>query len=328
MQKIHHHLLLCLLFFTVAFTVAACEVRETKAGPANETAAKPEISVEAKTENNPAAEENTPQLNPASLVGTYKFKTYKDGKEGYDNTLEIEQSKGGKLRVYLTGVYIYQANGAETMKEGSGEGFGTLRGSTLTANVSEESVEEEEAAACRVTITFRGAQATVKQAANCSFNVMLDGVYTKETPQKPIQSKTAKLREIKFDELYDFVNEYDKNKTGERFVITDVPADRIADIQRADSMGNQSYKGYFYLVAPENDSSAGFITTPPLLRELQANNDKQPTTLRMTAVLVQSDGKFDVYRLSFVTKIEGLDENGDLLWTASGEEPAKIKFRH
>lgn len=50
--------------------------------------------------------------------------------------------------------------------------------------------------------------------------------------------------------------------------------------------------------------------------------------IRIPAVLIESVGKFDVYRAPFVTKIEGLDETGEAIWTATGAEPARIKVRH
>jgi hypothetical protein len=332
MKKIDRYI--SLMLFALVFAAAACGASETKAEPSNRAAAN-EISAQTASENNfetksenVSATENEAQITAASVAGIYKFETYNAGKrQGYVNTLAVEAKAGGKVNVFFDANYNYPvSDDEETSKMASGGGDLTLRGNTASGKITEEG-DEESGAKCGVTITFAANRATVKTAENCGFNVAIDGVYAKEK-SKPAQPKTATLREIKFEELRDFVNDFDKNKTGERFVITEVPPNTIADLERADAQGNQSYKGFFYLVAPEDAETAGFITTPPLLRDLQANNDREPVGLRVTAVLVQSDGKFDVYRLSFVTKIEGLDADGETIWTATGEQPPKIKFRH
>jgi hypothetical protein len=333
MRKIYHHISLSLIFAAL-FAAIACDVRGGAAETPNNISANKEIAAQAQGENNSAAKnendsaENAAQITAASVAGTYKFETYNANKrQGYANTLAVEAGTGGKVNVYFDATYAYPVSDRdETFKTASGGGDLTLRGNRASGAISEEG-DEESGAKCRVTITFAANRATVAAAEDCNFNVAIDGVYTKEK-SKSAAPKTATPREIKFEELRDFVNDFDKNKTGERFVITEVPPDTVADLQRADAQGNQSYKGFFYLVAPEDAESAGFITTPPLLRELQANNDREPASLRVTAVLVQSDGKFDVYRLSFVTKIEALDADGETVWTATGEQPPKVKFRH
>lgn len=111
-----------------------------------------------------------------SVAGTYRYKTYQPGKAGYDNLLEITEGEGGGLRISLSGTYIYPANGAETMKEASGEGAATLRGAVATAEVLPDGGDTP----CRVEITFAGGKAEVKTDEDCGFNVVLDGAYTKE----------------------------------------------------------------------------------------------------------------------------------------------------
>lgn len=332
MRKIHH-LALGLAFFAALAGGAACDVRAGYVEPANNVPANGDAA--AQTENSPEAKEEKDsealaetQPSAASVAGTYKYETYRaDKKQGYVNSLEIEAKPGGKLEVYFDATYAYPVSGGdETFKTASGGGVLTLRGSQASGAITEDG-DEESGAKCSLTIVFTASRASVKPAPDCQFNVSIEGVYTKET-KKTDSPKPANLREIKFEQLRDFVNDFEKNKTGERFVMTGVPAETIADIERADAGGNQNYKGFYYLVAPEDGESAGFLTAPPLLRSLQANNDRQPQSLRVTAVLVQSDGKFDVYRLSFVTKIEGLDAAGEVIWTATGDEPSKIKFRH
>jgi hypothetical protein len=47
----------------------------------------------------------------------------------------------------------------------------------------------------------------------------------------------------------------------------------------------------------------------------------------VSCTLVEFAGEFDVYRTSFATKIEGLDEQGEVSWTANGPEPARLKYK-
>src|ERR1044071_4644385 len=116
-----------------------------------------------------------PQLAPAraSYAGTYNYKTYRPGREGYDNTLEVEEKGGGRLHVKLSGTYIYKANGEETMHEGGGEGDATLRANIATASVTPDGGDSP----CRVLIIFGDGEAGVKADSGCGFNVELDGTY-------------------------------------------------------------------------------------------------------------------------------------------------------
>jgi hypothetical protein len=45
------------------------------------------------------------------------------------------------------------------------------------------------------------------------------------------------------------------------------------------------------------------------------------------ATLVEFAGESDIYRSSFVTKIEALGEDGSVVWTAAGAEPFKARMR-
>src|ERR1044072_1434333 len=115
-----------------------------------------------------------PQLAaPASYAGTYHYKTYRPGKEGYDNTLEVVDRGRGRLHITLSGTYIYKANGAETMHEGGGEGDAILRGNIATARVTPDGGGDP----CRVLIIFDAGEAGVKADSSCGFNVELDGTY-------------------------------------------------------------------------------------------------------------------------------------------------------
>ena len=47
-------------------------------------------------------------VTATTVAGTYRYKTYRPGKEGYDNTLEIEDKGDGKLHISLYGAYKYR----------------------------------------------------------------------------------------------------------------------------------------------------------------------------------------------------------------------------
>lgn len=265
-----------------------------------------------------------PQLAaaPASYAGTYHYKTYRPGKEGYDNTLEVEDKGRGRLHVTLNGNYIYKADGAETAHEGGGEGDATLRGNIATARVTPDGGGEP----CRVLIIFDEGEAGVKADSSCSFNVELDGTYRNQkagAARKGVDA--AGLRQVRFDKLSDFVNDHEVNKTGAHFLITSVPAEKVKLIKPVGA----GHKGMFYLQTDEDDGDAAtaFVTSAEMAKNLRASARDEAATLRVTAVLVEFLGEFDVYRSSFVTKVEGYGDDGALLWVATGADPLKVKMR-
>lgn len=270
-----------------------------------------------------------PQLAPAapaSFAGTYRHKTYEPGKEGYDNSLEVEDGGGGRLRVTLSGAYIYKANGEETMHEGGGAGDAILRGNVATASVTPDGGGEP----CRVLIIFEDGEAGVKADGSCGFNIDFNGAYRGEkagAARKPTSADASGLRAVRYDRLTEFVNEHRLNRTGTRFVITSVPAEKVSRVTPADEGRNR--RGLFYLMLDENDgdASTSFVTTAPLVKNLRANAGHEAATLRVTATLVEFVGAFDVYRSSFVTRVEGLGEDGSLVWVATGAEPVKVRMR-
>jgi len=267
-----------------------------------------------------------PQLAaaPASFAGTYRYKTYRPGREGYDNTLEVEDRGGGRLHVTLSGTYIYKANGEETMHEGGGEGDATLRGNVATASVTPDGGD----APCRVLIIFENGEAGVKADGSCGFNVDLNGTYRGAkagAARKGAALDAAGLRQVRYDRLSEFVNDTRGNRTGTRYVVTSVPAEKVKLVRPAGA----GHRGMFYLMLDEDDGdvSTSFFTTAGLVKNLRASAGGGAATLRVTAVLVEFLGEFDVYRSSFVTKVEGFGEDGSLLWIATGAEPAKVKLR-
>ena len=85
----------------------------------------------------------------------------------------------------------------------------------------------------------------------------------------------------------------------------------------------------FYLSFDEadGDASTSFVASAELVKNLRASPLKDAATLRITATLVEFVGSCDVYRSSFVTKVEGFGEDGSLLWMATGAEPVKVRMR-
>lgn len=267
--------------------------------------------------------------NISSVIGTYDYDTEKDG-EGYDNSLEVSDAGDGKLYIFISGSYIYKIGETQSMHEAEGKGDAILKGDT--ANVV---LVDEAGKPCRATIVFRENTANVKIAETCQFNIALDGVYKKvnskaESKNSKIETKKSVLPEIDYEKMMDFINDFDAHKVGEEFVITNVPPAIIEKKNRADEFGNQSYKGLFYLEGVTDDDTPSYsvLTSKAMIESLNRNAEYEPEVLRMTALIAESKGKFDIYRLPFVTKIEGLTNDGTLMWTAVGGKPAGLNFTH
>ena len=270
-----------------------------------------------------------PMNNVLNVVGTYDYDTEKDG-EGYDNSLEITDAGNGKLFVYISGSHIYNVGETQSMHEAEGKGDAILKGDMANATLVDEAGKP-----CRATIIFKGKTANVKIPDTCQFNIALDGVYQKadsknKSERNQPENETTDLREISYDKMMDMINDFDAHKVGEEFVITDIPPQILDRQDRADEFGNTSYKNLFYLqgVTADDTPSYSVLTSKAMIESLKQTSGSDSATLRMTAIIAESKGKFDVYRIPFVTKIEGLDEGGKAIWTAIGEKPAKIRFVH
>lgn len=269
-----------------------------------------------------AAAAPQPAAAPASFAGTYHFKTHRPGGEGYDNTLEVEDRGRGRLGVTLSATYIYRANGEETMHEGGGSGEATLRGNIATASVTPDGGGDP----CRVLIIFDGGEAGVKAETGCGFSVQLDGTYrAANAPRESVGVGTGGPRQIRFDKLADFVNDHQANRTGMRYVVTSVPAEKVKLVRPLGA----GHKGLFHLSFDESDgeTATSFVASAELVRNLRNSPVKEAAALRVTAALVEFAGDFDVYRSSFVTRVEGYGEDGSLLWVATGADPARVRMR-
>jgi len=127
-----------------------------------------------------------------------------------------------------------------------------------------------------------------------------------------------------------FINAFDAHEVGEEFVIKSVPTEILDIKDRADEFGNKSYKGLYYLQGVTGDGAPSYsvLTSKTMLDSIEREAEYEPVILRMTATIVESKGKFDIYRIPFVTKIEGFNSEGDVIWTAEGEKPSKLNFTH
>lgn len=265
-----------------------------------------------------------------SVVGTYEYDTETDG-EGYDNSMEITKADDGKLFVYISGSYIYKIGETQSFHEAEGKGDATLSGNRADATLVDEAGNP-----CRARIIFANETADVKIPDSCQFNIALGGVYQKagaKTDAKTERKKAAETtnsHEISYDKMMDFINDFDARKVGDEFVITDVPTEILDKKNRADQFGNQSYKGLFYLEGVTGDDAPSYsvLTSKAMIESIAREAEYEPVILRMTATVVESKGKFDVYRTPFVTKIEGFNSEGDVIWTAIGGKPAKLNFIH
>ncbi|MBV9928571.1 MAG: hypothetical protein JOZ96_26380 [Acidobacteria bacterium] len=146
-------------------------------------------------------------------------------------------------------------------------------------------------------------------------------------PRKAAAVGAKGLRQVQYDKLSDFVNELGSNRTGTHYVITSVPAEKVRRVTPYDEGANR--RGMFSLSSDEGDSDAStsFVTSGALVKNLRASPLKDAATLRVTATLVEFVGSCDVYRSSFVTRVEGYGEDGSLLWVATGAEPVKVRMR-
>lgn len=309
---------------TLAFFAFGCSFGNIKA---EENTSNNHSQTEYKTEENQAFPNQN--FDASSIVGTYDYDTEKDG-EGYDKSLEVTKANDGKLFINISGSYIYKIGETQSMHEAEGKGDAALKGNRADATLVDETGKP-----CRATIIFKNKTADVKVPETCQFNVDLGGVYKKVgSENKPTKAKTnnkkSGLSETHYDKMMDFINDFDAHNVGEEFIITSAPTELIYVKTPADKFGNQSYKGLFYLegVTEDDTPSYSVLTSKAMLESIKSEMEDEPVILRLTATIVEFKGKFDVYRTPFVTKIEGFDSEGDVIWTAVGDKAAKLNFIH
>ncbi|MDQ6785890.1 MAG: hypothetical protein M3033_03610 [Acidobacteriota bacterium] len=165
-------------FVNLAKTSAADNVQANNHW-ANQTESFQAESVDAAV--NKSQTDSASQTQLQAIDGYYVYKTYREGKDGFDNSITIENTGRGKLHVSFSGNYVYKVNAKdETFHEAYGEGGAQLKGSVATGNLIVDGTGES----CRVTLIFGGKQITVKAVNGCGLNVSPDGIYTKSQPPK------------------------------------------------------------------------------------------------------------------------------------------------
>ncbi|MEP6848397.1 MAG: hypothetical protein ABI999_06045 [Acidobacteriota bacterium] len=166
-----------------AFASVSCELtRGAKADRVDTISGKKEAAETA----DPAAQQE--QLTDVS--GKYTYKTHREGKGGFDNSLEITLKERSEIHVTFSGTYFYLAGREETFHEGDGEGDGVLTGNAANVHFSGDNGD------CRATFTFLPDQVTVKTVGNSGLNVDPSGIYKKAQTEKRAAVTKAVANEV------------------------------------------------------------------------------------------------------------------------------------
>ena len=144
--------------------------------------------------------------------------------------------------------------------------------------------------------------------------------------QRKTQQQTAP-RIMRFDELVDYINS-DKIRPGERLVLSGAPLIKkvIGSISEGKGFYRFEYPVIDGKVTTDQDTGGLFLTSEALAKSLRPHLKSNAVTLRVTCTMIEFYGDYD-YHLPFVTKIEGIDTNGAIIWTATGVEPPRFRFR-
>jgi hypothetical protein len=178
--QLRAHLFAYVLLAAALCAGAACNVsnlagsKDISARPENPPAEKK--AAEVSGASNQAEPEET---NIDDVEGTYRLNNHREGEEGYENTLVVENPAGGKMRVSFEGTFFYQANGAETFHESSAYGTLNVTGNVAKGNIKEEGSDNN----CSIELNFSKERVNLK-SANCDLNVTPDGVYQKGAKDK------------------------------------------------------------------------------------------------------------------------------------------------
>lgn len=132
-------------------------------------------------------------------------------------------------------------------------------------------------------------------------------------------------RTIQFDELNKYVSLLPedsrfKGRIGARFIIPDAPPGRKVE---------QSYTKNLYIIEYPNtittDYLSFFVTSPEMTKILRQHLKSNVTFWRFACTIIEY-GDDDSALVPYLTKVEGLDKNGAVVWTAIGKEPKKLSF--
>jgi hypothetical protein len=126
-------------------------------------------------------------------------------------------------------------------------------------------------------------------------------------------------KRIEFSKLNDYVGDYDHRRNGERFIVPDAPvASEVNYIK--------GYKMYVFTAEDEGVREV-FYTSAPIAKSLRKNLNTRAVLLSITCVVIEIASDQDTYRAPFATKIDGINMDGEVVWTVTGPPPAKLKFR-
>jgi hypothetical protein len=129
----------------------------------------------------------------------------------------------------------------------------------------------------------------------------------------------ASARKIEFAKLSDYVDDFSSRRDGERLVVTGVP-----------SFDNMKFRKRYNMYLLEGELAATgvgdtFYTSPALAKLLLTHLGTLTESFRITCTLIQFVSSQDVYRSPFATKIEGIDDNGKVVWAISGPPPTRLR---
>jgi hypothetical protein len=127
-------------------------------------------------------------------------------------------------------------------------------------------------------------------------------------------------RTIAFTDLEQYVDDKERRHDGELLIVTDVAAVGAVTF----------YKPYgMYTFQPDVTDHAGdtFCTSAALAKSLSRFLKKGAATERIYCTLVQFKDDSEAYRSPFATKVEGLDADGKLKWTAVDPQPIRVNIR-
>ncbi|MDQ6785892.1 MAG: hypothetical protein M3033_03620 [Acidobacteriota bacterium] len=141
--------------------------------------------------------------------------------------------------------------------------------------------------------------------------------------QRKPQKQTAP-RTMKFKKWEDYSEKLTVNSTdavrkrhlGERLIIPDAPPMK--------KISSQYLKKNLYSIQSSNDGMY-FLTSPAMAKDLRPHLKSNAASWRVTGTLVEIISA-DISFFPYATKIEGLDANGAVIWTATGIPPPHLTF--
>ena len=326
--KIYNFLLSAILFISLA----ACHQAEV-----NEVKAKAGGEVSALVTEKPETQKTVSKINPEkvtakSILGTYEFNDLQEG-NGNINRLIIEDpsEEGAKISIFAN--FIFPNDEITSVFSTTTQGFGDLKRQILTVDLI-----DDQGKSCKANISFADGSAIVKTAAQCSFKPSLNRSYKKISPKTITKidhpEVIARYAEVPYAELANYVDTYNEAynsirlDTGQHFIIKDVPVSKVSGTDKGERY--RSMPEWIPLVSSTEDversDSTTMLVSSDLSKRLKAADLETVSNLRMTAVLISIYGFAEVSRINYVNKIEGLNSNGEVIWTLEGEEPSAINF--